>query len=120
MFPSPSFLSFFPSGTPLVNVSKFPSLKGLVDYGHSKSMKMGWYDNNCICMDEYTLQSNAAWAEMCYAGDMAQVVAAGFDGIKIDNCGDDQVRRRGGGGRGGGGGRCCSVCAVCSVCTVCV
>ena len=92
MFPSPSSSPSF-SGTPLVNVSKFPSLKGLVDYGHSKNMKMGWYDNNCICMDEYTLQSNATWAEMCYAGDMAQVVAAGFDGIKIDNCGDDQVRR---------------------------
>ena len=28
-------------GTPLVNTSKFPSLKGLVDYGHGKKMKMG-------------------------------------------------------------------------------
>ena len=26
-----------------------------VDYGHSKGAQMGWYDNNCICMDSYAV-----------------------------------------------------------------
>ena len=30
-------------GAPLINTSKFASLKSLVDYGHSKGVKMGWY-----------------------------------------------------------------------------
>jgi alpha-galactosidase len=34
-------------GTPLVNASTFPDLKSLVDYGHGKQIKMGWYDDNC-------------------------------------------------------------------------
>merc|ERR1719262_556073 len=34
-------------GTPLVNSSILPDLKALVDYGHSKNVKMGWYSINC-------------------------------------------------------------------------
>ena len=30
-------------GFPLVNKDKFPDLEWLVDYGHSKNVKMGWY-----------------------------------------------------------------------------
>ena len=41
-------------------------------------------------MDEYTLQADATWAAKCYQGDVDQVVHAGFDGLKIDNCGDDR------------------------------
>ena len=74
-------------GTPLVNTTKFPSLKQLVEYGHSKGLLMGWYDDNCICMDSYKLRANASWAERSYAGDVAQLLQAGFDGVKIDNCG---------------------------------
>jgi alpha-galactosidase len=29
-------------GTPMVNKTKFPDLKSLVDYGHAKGSKMGW------------------------------------------------------------------------------
>ena len=50
---------------------------------------MGWYDDNCICMDSYKLRANASWAERAYAGDVRQLLDAGFDGVKIDNCGDD-------------------------------
>lgn len=78
-------------GTPVVNNSKFPSLKGLVEYGHAKSVKMGWYDNNCICMDSYTLAKDPEWAERSFAGDVQLLLDAGFDSIKIDNCGDDQA-----------------------------
>eukprot|EP00041_Stephanoeca_diplocostata_P026427 m.712695 g.712695 ORF g.712695 m.712695 type:complete len:436 (+) comp22965_c0_seq2:114-1421(+) len=77
------------SGKPLVNATKFPSLKSLVDYGHSKNVSMGWYDNNCICMDEYTLRADAVWAQKAYLGDVQLLLDAGFDSVKIDNCGDD-------------------------------
>ena len=29
----------YPNGTPAVNVARFPDMKGLVDYGHSKGLK---------------------------------------------------------------------------------
>ena len=31
------------AGFPMVNKDKFPDLKWLVAYGHSKNVKMGWY-----------------------------------------------------------------------------
>ena len=34
----------------------------------------------------------AVWAEKTYIGDVAQILDAGFDGVKIDNCGDDQAK----------------------------
>ena len=37
------------NGTPAVDLVKFPDLKGLVDYGHSKGVKMGFYLNGCAC-----------------------------------------------------------------------
>ena len=95
-------------GTPLVNASRFPDLAALVRYGRGKGLKMGWrgaalqktrdasrdaprprYDDNCICLDSYKLRANASWAALAYAADVEQVYAAGFDGVKIDNCGDD-------------------------------
>ena len=30
-------------GFPMVNTDKFPDLKTLVDYSHSKNIKMGWW-----------------------------------------------------------------------------
>ena len=41
-------------------------------------------------MDEYTMQEVPVWAQRCYEGDAKLVEAAGFDGVKIDNCGDDR------------------------------
>lgn len=76
-------------GTPLVDESKFPNLKAMVEYGHANGVLMGWYDDNCICMDSYKLRANASWGERAYAGDVKQILEAGFDGVKIDNCGDD-------------------------------
>ena len=29
-------------GAPIVNTSKFPDVKGMVAYGHSKNLTMGW------------------------------------------------------------------------------
>lgn len=47
--------------------------------GHSKNVSMGWYDNNCICMDEYTLRADSVWAQKSYLGDVQLVLDAGFD-----------------------------------------
>jgi alpha-galactosidase len=77
-------------GTPLINGSLFPSLKEMVDYGHARGVLMDMYVLNCICLDEYTLQADAGFAQRAYAGDAAMLLAAGFDGVKIDNCGDDR------------------------------
>jgi len=79
-------------GTPLVNSSTFPDLKALVHYGHSKDVKMGWYSINCHCLDTYKVQRNADkdWASRVYSAEIKLIDSAGFDGVKIDNCGDDQ------------------------------
>ena len=31
------------NGTPATNPKLFPDMKGLVDHGHKKGLKMGWY-----------------------------------------------------------------------------
>ena len=36
----------------MVNVDRFPSLKGMTDYAHSLGLTAGWYGNNCICSDQ--------------------------------------------------------------------
>eukprot|EP00665_Eupelagonemidae_sp_cell47_P009362 gene9362-3970_t len=76
-------------GSPLVNKNTFPDLKGLVDYGHGKGVLMGWYQINCHCLDEYKIDRGGAFKDKAYAGDVKLVMEAGFDGVKIDNCGDD-------------------------------
>ena len=77
-------------GSPLINASLFPSLKDMVAYGHARGVQMDMYVLNCICLDEYVLQADKAFAQRAYAGDAQMLLDAGFDGVKIDNCGDDQ------------------------------
>jgi alpha-galactosidase len=36
-------------GNPMVDTKKFPDMGKLVEYGHSKDVKMGWYFNGCAC-----------------------------------------------------------------------
>ena len=38
----------YANGTPAIN-AKFPDMGALVDYGHSKQLRMGWYLNGCAC-----------------------------------------------------------------------
>jgi alpha-galactosidase len=79
-------------GTPLVNKTRFPNVKALVQHGHKQGLKMGWYTINCICMDTYTIQFDADkdWSRRVYEAEVEFLLDAGFDGVKIDNCGDDQ------------------------------
>lgn len=37
------------NGTPATNPVLFPDMQGLVNYGHSKGLKMGWYFNGGTC-----------------------------------------------------------------------
>lgn len=70
----------YANGTPAVDLTKFPDLPGLVAYGHSKGVRMGHYLNGCGCNERVEKRIN-------YEGDVRQVVAWGFDGVKIDSCG---------------------------------
>ena len=66
-------------GNPVIN-NKFPDMTGLVAYGHSKGLKMGWYENGCACGERRALEQN-------YEGDVRQLHALGFDAVKLDGCG---------------------------------
>ena len=39
-------------GTPMIDTIRFPNLKGLVAYGHSLALQVGFYLNTCICMEK--------------------------------------------------------------------
>ena len=67
-------------GFPLINLDKFPSMKALVDYGHSRSVLMGWYLNGCACGERKERFVN-------YEGDVQRLHEFGFDGVKFDGCG---------------------------------
>ena len=41
------------NGTPATNPKLFPDMKGMVDYGHKKGLKMGWYFNGCGCIEKH-------------------------------------------------------------------
>lgn len=68
------------NGTPAVNPQRFPDMPGLVAYGHSVGVKMGFYLNGCGCNEKVERRIN-------YEGDVRATVAWGFDGVKIDSCG---------------------------------
>ena len=68
------------NGTPAVDPKRFPSMPGLVKYGHSKGAKMGFYLNGCGCNEKRPLHIN-------YEGDVRASIDWGFDGVKIDSCG---------------------------------
>ena len=67
-------------GFPMVNTDKFPDLKWLVDYGHKRGLKMGWYLNGCACGERKERLLN-------YQGDVQRLHEYGFDAAKFDGCG---------------------------------
>lgn len=72
------------NGTPAVNYHTFPDMKGLVDYGHSKGVKMGWYFNGCGCIEK---REPASGWDINYEGDIKMLHEFGFDAVKFDGCG---------------------------------
>jgi len=67
-------------GFPMINTQRFPDLKALVDYGHSKDILMGWYLNGCACGERQERLIN-------YVGDIQRLHEFGFDAAKFDGCG---------------------------------
>ena len=47
------------NGDPVIN-SKFPNMSALVEYGHAKGVKMGWYLNGCACGERKAIQINCS------------------------------------------------------------
>jgi len=72
------------NGTPATNTALFPDMKGLVDYGHAKGLKMGWYFNGCGCIER---REPASGWDVNYEGDIRSLHANGFDAVKFDGCG---------------------------------
>ena len=79
----------FANGTPAVNVSRFPDIRALVDYGHSKSLKMGFYFNGCGCGKPFPWSPSPPSQERVanYGGDIEYLSTLRFDAVKIDDCG---------------------------------
>lgn len=67
----------------MVNSSRFPDMAGLVHYGHSRGVSLGWYHNCCGCAAEKSL------SEPHYEQDAQTAALLGFDGIKVDGCGNE-------------------------------
>jgi len=60
-------------------------MKNMTDYAHSLGLTAGWYMNNCDC-NEHMFKSPEA-IEKHMKGSAAAVAEYGFDGVKLDNCG---------------------------------
>jgi len=71
------------TGEPVVDTTKFPSLKGMCDAAHALNLTCGWYGNNCGCHDHCTDVA-------CFAGDINAAIAFGFDSWKLDGCGAEE------------------------------
>jgi hypothetical protein len=64
------------NGTPATNPKLFPDMKGLVEYGHKKNVKMGWYFNGCGCIE--SREPASGW-DVNYEGDIRLLAEYGFD-----------------------------------------
>lgn len=69
-------------GRPLVNKTRFPDVKGMVEKANSRGVKMGWYMNNCWCGEKRSTPNRTTVSQ-----DIALVAGAGFSGLKVDGCG---------------------------------
>jgi alpha-galactosidase len=70
-------------GSPLVNMTRFPSLSGLVKRARAKGVGIGIYMNGC----EPCAQQERALSWRTPVQDIAFTAAHGFSGLKVDGCG---------------------------------
>ena len=77
------------AGNPIIDLKKFPDLKGLGDYIHSQDLKMGWYLNADYCRD---LRPDPKGLK--YIGDVNAIMHYGFDAIKVDEGGTEKNHTR--------------------------
>lgn len=72
-------------GTPLVNLTRFPSLEAMTRKAHDVGLTAGWYVNNCLCPETTYREQEEITAH--YEGDVKAFVEYGFDSVKLDHCG---------------------------------
>lgn len=75
-------------GRPIVNLDRFPDLKAMTTYGHERGVRMNFYANNCMCVengDNGLYEDDEIYDH--YVGDVQMLVENGFDGVKVDACG---------------------------------
>ena len=92
------------SGYPMPDLSRFPDMRSMTDHAHSLGIQMGWYGNNCHCVEKQAVPSwgpaaspgSDRWHHIHhdgvkhYQGDVQATIDFGFDGIKLDACGEFQ------------------------------
>jgi len=76
------------SGYPIIDHTKFPDMKAMTDHAHSLGLRMGWYGNNCGCNEHESVPSWGPGNINHYKGDVQATIDFGFDGIKLDGCGE--------------------------------
>ena len=76
------------AGIPLVNLTRFPSLKGMAAFGHDRGLSVGWYMNNCGCKEGAAEWQGEANVDLHYHGDVNALLGYEFDGAKLDACGE--------------------------------
>jgi alpha-galactosidase len=82
------------NGNPIVDLDRFPNLTAMTTHAHSLGLSAGWYANNCNCKE----LSCKYQPPPCWEGNgpltkhMVQsanaVAEFGFDGVKLDGCGE--------------------------------
>jgi len=70
-------------GTPIVDESKFPSMKAMVSKAHALGLKAGWYLNNCICSER---DFSGPFVDTVVQQSVKALVDYDFDGLKLDSC----------------------------------
>eukprot|EP01064_Diplonema_japonicum_P007857 TRINITY_DN1547_c0_g1_i1.p1 TRINITY_DN1547_c0_g1~~TRINITY_DN1547_c0_g1_i1.p1 ORF type:complete len:432 (+),score=94.57 TRINITY_DN1547_c0_g1_i1:47-1297(+) len=74
-------------GNPIINTARFPDMGKMVDHGHAKGLKVGWYMNNCICK-EREFKANPQYIAKHMQNSVKALVDFKFDGLKLDDCGE--------------------------------
>eukprot|EP00039_Didymoeca_costata_P010223 m.137037 g.137037 ORF g.137037 m.137037 type:complete len:602 (-) comp14743_c0_seq4:85-1890(-) len=73
------------NGYPLINTTRFPSMKNMNALAHSLGLTSNWYMNNCVCQEHQ--QWSQEYIEAHYKGDVQAIIDFDFDGVKLDSCG---------------------------------
>ena len=73
------------SGHFLIDESRFPDMKGMVDHGHALGVKMDFYLNqDGLCPEGKIPGASAKTGNPHYTQDAQDAAALGFDGLKFD------------------------------------
>ena len=73
------------AGNPMINTTSFPDMGSLVRKGHDLGLRVGWYMDNCLCRElNFT---DPTYISEHMKRSVESLVAYGFDGLKLDGCG---------------------------------